>query len=36
VSTIWRTEGGADAEVPLKISFGGRPTEHALTGIDEG
>ena len=29
VSTIWWTEGGADAEVSLQVGFGGRPAEHA-------
>ena len=32
VSTNWWTEG-ADIEVPLKIGFGRRPTEHARNGI---
>jgi hypothetical protein len=36
VSTIWWTEGGADAEVPLQICLSGRPAEHACIGIDEG
>ncbi len=36
VSTIWWTEGGADAEVSLPVSFGGRPAEHARIGIGEG
>ena len=36
VSTIWWTEGGADAEVPLQICFSGRPAEHARISIDEG
>jgi len=26
----------ADAEVPLQISFGGRPSEHVRVSIDEG
>ena len=28
--------GRADTEVPLQISFGGRPAEHARIDIDEG
>jgi hypothetical protein len=26
----------ADAEVPLQVSFGGRPPEHVRVSIDEG
>jgi hypothetical protein len=36
VSTIWWTEGGADAEVSLQVGLGGRPAEHASISIDEG
>jgi hypothetical protein len=36
VSTIWWTEGGADAEVSLQVGFGGRPAERAIISIDEG
>ena len=36
VSTIWWTEGGADAEVSLQVGFGGRPAEHARISVDAG